>query len=411
MAIPIQFACFDGSGVPLTSQVPVFTQYVDKTGTARSQPTITNIGGGMYEFQPTDADEIAGTCYLINCIAPTLPQYNYGSIATDNNPFQLFCVFDLFGALSSGAPTIGRYVDLTGIARAQPGVVQVGSIAYMYTITPSVADAAIGVAFRLDALIGTTPTYVTGSFTTSNSAACGNITLLEIRNRCKMESDNVGQTFISDFEWDEYIRGSYRELYGLIVQAFGNDYFVQAPAAGYTFVTDGINQYFNLPDEFFKLLGVDLQVSSPNFWVTLKPFAFAERNRLSISNNPTPQAGQTIRILYVPRLCPPTVDGDVVDGINGWEEYIVIDAVIKALTKEESDVSIFMARKQAIIDRLNSEVENRDAGASACIVDTIGRQARAMRYRINGNKLWLIGNGQPGYGYGDWGDYDSVGFW
>ncbi len=410
MAAPVQFSCYDGGGVPLTALTPTFVQYVDKSGNARSQPVINNIGGGMYEFNPTDSDESTGTCYLVDCTATTVPRYTYGQINTDNNPFALFCVFDFFGALSAGAPTVGRYVDLTGVARSSPTVTAVSGIAYFYTITPSIADVAIGVAFRMDAFAGTIPAYLSGTFGTGSSTACGNITLLEIRNRCKMESDNVGQTFISDFEWDEYIRGSYRELYGLITQAFGNDYFVQTPAAGYTFVTDGVSQYFPLPTEFFKLLGVDLQISSPNYWVALKPFAFADRNRLSISNNPTPQAGQTIRVFYVPRLCPPTVDGDYVDGVNGWEEYIVIDAVIKAWLKEETDVTVFLAKKQAIIDRLNSEIENRDAGASAKIVDTLGRRARAMQYRINGNNLWLIGNGMPGYGYGDWGENDYMGW-
>ena len=64
-------------------------------------------------------------------------------------------------------------------------------------------------------------------------------TLLQLRTLCKYESDNVGASFISDAEWTYYINASYQELYGKIVQSFGNDYFVQAPATGYTFTKIG----------------------------------------------------------------------------------------------------------------------------------------------------------------------------
>lgn len=219
-------------------------------------------------------------------------------------------------------------------------------------------------------------------------------TLLLLRTRCKEESDNVGSSFISDAEWDRYIGASYQELYGLIVQAFGNDYFTQTPATGYTFVTSGTASLFPLPSDFFKLLGVDLQVGGTGNWISLKPFPMAERNMFSLSNNQFPMGGQTVRLLYVPTLTLPTQDPDIIDGVNGWEEYIVVDAAMKALAKEESDVSVMMARKQALIERLNSEVENRDAGMPATIADITGRRSQGMRYRINGPNIWLIGNGQ-----------------
>jgi hypothetical protein len=197
------------------------------------------------------------------------------------------------------------------------------------------------------------------------------------------------------------------------VQAFGNDYFVQSPAGGYQFTTDGINDHFALPTDFYKLLGVDVQVSSPGMWVALRPFNFADRNRYAVTNSAIPMAGQTLRLFYVPKFTPFVLDADTMDGVNGWEEYIVVDAAMKALAKEESDVSVLMARKQALIQRLDAETQNRDAGSPATVGDTIGRRARAMMYRLNGSQLWLLGNGMPGWSWGgDWGNdsYDS-GMW
>lgn len=240
-------------------------------------------------------------------------------------------------------------------------------------------------------------------------------TLLQLRTRCKEESDNVNQSFISDAEWDKLINSSYQEVYGLVAETYGADYFTQSPSTGYTFLTDGINQFFALPATFFKLLGVDVQVSSPQQWVTLKRFAFADRNRLSVFNNPIPMAGQTVRVFFVPRVTVLAADADVISdaiSMNGWEEYIIADACIKAMAKEESDVSVLMERKQKLLKRIESESENRDAANPPRIVDVTGRRAQAMQYRLNGSNLWLIGNSAPGwlYGGGDWGG-DDGGAW
>ena len=46
-------------------------------------------------------------------------------------------------------------------------------------------------------------------------------TLAQLRTLAKQESDNVNASFISDAEWNRYIQGSFNELYGLIVEAYG----------------------------------------------------------------------------------------------------------------------------------------------------------------------------------------------
>lgn len=245
----------------------------------------------------------------------------------------------------------------------------------------------------------------------------GVVTLLEVRNACKQSSDNVGQAFLSDAEWDGHIQRAYQELYGMVVQAFGNDYFVQTPATGYQFTTDGINSTFALPDgsgsspAFFKLLGVDLRISAPGQWATLHPFPFAERNRLSITNSSIPMAGQVLRLLYVPRLTVPTLDADTIDGVNGWEDWMIAKACFVALAKEESDLSSFAMRMSKLEERLKSEPENRDSGFTAGIADTRGRGAMGMRYRLNGNNIWLIGGSTPAWPQDEWTGYGDYGGW
>lgn len=217
-------------------------------------------------------------------------------------------------------------------------------------------------------------------------------TLASLRLQCQQQTDLVNSGFVSNAEWLGYINSSYLELYGNIVQHFGNDYFVQSTATGFPITTTGLTQFYALPTDFFKMLGLDLQLSSPGGWASLREFAFADRNKYSnLTNSEFPAAGQVLRLFYVPRATLLASDSDTIDGVNGWEEFIIVDASIKALAKEESDVSVFEARRQQLETRLAAEIENRNAGESARIVDTRGKGSYGMRYRLNGNNLWLIG--------------------
>lgn len=225
----------------------------------------------------------------------------------------------------------------------------------------------------------------------------GTVTLLSVRTQVRQRADMVNSQFCSDAELNGFISGSYKELYDLLISSYGNDYSVATPV---TFQTDGTNDKYSLPDgtlysgapAFYKLLGVDLQVQGASgAWLTLKPFAFAERNRFSpygiqslfssavlryrllgnqIWFTPLPQSGLTVQLWYIPEPSTLSADADTFDGISGWEEYVVIDAAIKAMQKEESDVSVLMAQKQAIGKRIEAMAESRDPGSPATVVDT-----------------------------------------
>src|SRR6185436_21089237 len=49
----IVFAIYDSANVPKTGATPVFDTYKDDSGANLSQPTINEIGGGLYSFNPT----------------------------------------------------------------------------------------------------------------------------------------------------------------------------------------------------------------------------------------------------------------------------------------------------------------------------------------------------------------------
>lgn len=220
-----------------------------------------------------------------------------------------------------------------------------------------------------------------------------------LRLQAQQRADRVNSNFVTKAEWNNYINQSYFELYDLLVTAY-EDYYL----ATHTFLTTGATEY-PLPNglllntsstvskPLYKLLGVDLGLTSgTSAWVTLRKFNFISRNRYVypsltasaigysdlqyriMGNNiemiPAPGAGQYIKLHYVPRMVRLLKDTDMADGVSGWAEYIIVDAAIKALTKEESDTSALMAIKQMLMDRIQTAASNRDAGAPDTISAT-----------------------------------------
>jgi hypothetical protein len=244
------------------------------------------------------------------------------------------------------------------------------------------------------------------------------LSLGEVRLRAQQKADRVNSNFVSLTEWNFYINQSYKELYDLLVTLY-EDYYVAEP---YVFITNGDSKFL-LPNgsligtdnvqtkPFYKLLGVDCGLgANNNAWVTLNKFEFISRNKYvypNISSTfygvfnmqyrvmgnylqfiPTPSAAQFIRVWYIPRLADLLKDTDALDGVSGWTEYVIVDAAIKALQKEESDVSVLMAEKQMLIDRIEAAGMNRDAGQPSTISDT-----RSWSTRNGGGGGW---NGPTG---------------
>lgn len=63
-------------------------------------------------------------------------------------------------------------------------------------------------------------------------------------------------------------------------------------------------------------------------------------------------------------------DATTLDGISGWEEFVVIDAALKARIKEESPVQELMAQKAAMRIRIIDTAANRDASIPSRVTDT-----------------------------------------
>ena len=143
-----------------------------------------------------------------------------------------------------------------------------------------------------------------------------------VRQRCTM---GTRDEFISDSEMAGYVNASYAELWDLIVDQLGEDYFVRDPV---TFTTDGTSEWYSLPTDYSKTLGMDYQFVSgqPQYWISIPEFGLADRNKFNwmglfgsgqaprIFNahfrpmddklwfKPILPAGWTIRHIYIPQF-------------------------------------------------------------------------------------------------------------
>lgn len=110
--------------------------------------------------------------------------------------------------------------------------------------------------------------------------------------------------------------------------------------------------------DFYQLRGLDVQVNG-TLWAPLKPYQWKERDnfqsaalflgvspyyryRLQANNiilQPAPSSQSLIQFSYTPAY-PALINlTDTLDSLNGWEEWIVLQAARMCLINEESDTS------------------------------------------------------------------------
>lgn len=192
----------------------------------------------------------------------------------------------------------------------------------------------------------------------------------EVRRRADMENS----TFVSDAEVMNYINGSYSELYDILVSRF-EDYFIQGPVS---FTLTG--HTYALPSDVYKVRGIDYLISG-NDYISLRKWNFEERNKIArivsrgirgFSDRTYRTMGQNVfilpedkgpgnyRIWYVPRFTPLQYSSDEMGDVLDFHEYVIVDAAIKCLLKEESDVQALMLIKQQLKQRIESMASNRD---------------------------------------------------
>lgn len=212
------------------------------------------------------------------------------------------------------------------------------------------------------------------------------ITLAQLREQARQRADMENSNFVKDSELNAYINNSIAELHDILCEAYDAEYFTKDP---YEFTTVANQDSYDLPEDFYELKGVDIRINA-NDWIVVEKYNFKERNRYQefgvwdlygvnnvryriignkIRFTPIPDGTAQVRLWYVPVATKLVNDADTLDDQNAYSEYVIVDAAIKMMQKEESDVSVLVLQKEALINRIRGKAANRDAGSPESITD------------------------------------------
>jgi hypothetical protein len=175
--------------------------------------------------------------------------------------------------------------------------------------------------------------------------------------QAKQYADMENQTFLDATEWAGHVSRAYGSLYQEIAKT-GLRHFEEVDKITTTASTTG----YPLPRDFLSSIGVDYVSDTSGHRRHLNELMVQERNQYrgvtggseaiaySIVGSgvrplelyPVPPSGQTYEHVYVPQPkdLKPAADNTEVDVITvDGEEFILWDAAIRALLKEDSDAT------------------------------------------------------------------------
>jgi len=91
---------------------------------------------------------------------------------------------------------------------------------------------------------------------------------------------------------------------------------------------------------------------------------------VNTSNNQVTLSAQAT-LTQTAAVCMFWIDSTTMDGISGWEEYVIIDAAIKACTKMEFDTASLERMLGRMTARIEGMAEGRDAGQAHHVSDAL----------------------------------------
>lgn len=235
----------------------------------------------------------------------------------------------------------------------------------------------------------------------------------EIRTRIRQRSDNeyTDGEFVTDAELLILANRSRKHLFGMLVEA-GQHTVAETI---YTVPVDGSLNYA-LPDDCFAVSGVfrletdyyirlDRHDQRTHPRDTTESIAWSYRTHGSLEDsviefNPRVSTG-TYKVRYVGVPADFSDDTDTMDGVLGWEEWVVLDVAIDLLTKEQifEAVDRLQGRQDRITQRIHAMASERDMTEQGGIVDVRSR-TRDTLFDDNG---YLPGGHRGIRGY--WGSF------
>jgi hypothetical protein len=202
-------------------------------------------------------------------------------------------------------------------------------------------------------------------------------TRAELVAEAKDRADMENSEHVSDTQWARYVNQSAAALYDEIADEFEGDF-----ASTTSISTVAGTSTYSLGATFYRLASVPPYVSIGGSQRRLLPMDIdAVPSLLNAGNSgwstgqlyyrlinddkiqilPAPDGVYTLTVWFIPAFQDMSGDASTYDGRNGWEEWVVLDAAIKAIMKEEGDASGLVAERDAKLARLKARMRHKDS--------------------------------------------------
>lgn len=225
------------------------------------------------------------------------------------------------------------------------------------------------------------------------------VTLLQLRTDARLYADERpggASTFITDTEANRLVNLALTELYDLLVEARGQEYYETVSTSTSTVAGTAT---ISLPSDFYQLLGVHLQWATNDLepvqdlehiqdrhwlvnlgtWSKYAPKAYRLRGA-SLEFFPTPTSVVTVALRYIPAFTDLAADGSTFDGVNGWEKLVALRAAI--------EMRVIAGRSYADLDRLYERERERIQGLAADRAAQHPKRIRDVQPENIGSTTW-----------------------
>lgn len=202
------------------------------------------------------------------------------------------------------------------------------------------------------------------------------VSLSELRTRARTLADLPLSDFATDAYVNELVNSHLTRQWDILVDSAGDDYFAEDD----TITTTANITAYALAADFYKLVNVyALSATTSGRMRPLRPIS-----GFDMANYIAPTGEYDIHIEYIP--CAPrlTLDTDVIDGVNGWDELIV-SLVARDLRIKERSESQDLQMKCAEMHQQIVSHKIRDVGHSVPLNDIY--KTYDYRYDVNNNKV------------------------
>ena len=214
----------------------------------------------------------------------------------------------------------------------------------------------------------------------------------EVRNRGEYRSP-----YISDTELNNYINASISHLYDILVDQDPSRYLTQSNIS----VVSGTESYA-LPATFYKAVSVNIpHSSSPTGFVLARRINWQERHSFitnvpsskestfyairggSIYFWPIPTWTDTVQLEHIPAYTTLALDADTFDGVNGWEEWIISDVLVKCAAKADDNGAVWERQRANVENRIRAAGDIDQARPKTVSnVNIYGGYLGYLRYRL-----------------------------